>query len=511
MSSDAARRLLFFPTPYPDEILYSVLCRYHSRCGNPSAVQTNRELWGKHYGKRLFLPDGIEFFASQIPESSNLTAERFIVENTIFPWLKPFLPKERGENLFDALKHGNSNIYNIVAFSRVFAPQTGYLHYCRQCVEYDMNRYGEAYWHRAHQLPGVILCPVHNVLTVQSDVRYSDLLNEYIIMPKIQTSGEQSLDSNTTVLLAGLAVDALWLLQNGCCIGYLEHTSALYDRWLSVKGYRDGGKTSRKKIAQEHITYFGRELLEMFGAYNSGTCSWLQSIIQNNHSFQSPIYHALFMRFLAGSAVKFYAGASDEAPVYQPYGEPPYPCRNVVCEYHLQDVIDSIEIINIEGKYRATFVCPHCGFIYRRKKPILKEKQYSGQIDVVDYGPLWHKTLKYMLKSQLSINKTAQALRCDTRTVVKLGIELGYFPAEQYPKLRPYITRPKTKLSFNERREHYRQRWLCAIKSNPEATRNELRLIDSKADQWLHIYDADWLKKNSPLSLKSVSPWVSKR
>lgn len=26
----------FFPMPYPDELWYSVICRYHIRSGNPS-------------------------------------------------------------------------------------------------------------------------------------------------------------------------------------------------------------------------------------------------------------------------------------------------------------------------------------------------------------------------------------------------------------------------------------------------------------------------------------------
>ena len=31
----------FFPTPYPDEILYSVLCRYHVRGGNACIMMVN--------------------------------------------------------------------------------------------------------------------------------------------------------------------------------------------------------------------------------------------------------------------------------------------------------------------------------------------------------------------------------------------------------------------------------------------------------------------------------------
>jgi len=65
------------------------------------------------------------------------------------------------------------------------------------------------------------------------------------------------------------------------------------------------------------------------------------------------------MRLLAGSVAEFYAGTVGEIPVYQPYGEPPYPCRNTICGYYLQDVIDNIEITNVKGFYRAAFECPH--------------------------------------------------------------------------------------------------------------------------------------------------------
>ena len=36
----------FFPAPYPDELWYSVICRYHIRSGNPSVKYSIRELYG---------------------------------------------------------------------------------------------------------------------------------------------------------------------------------------------------------------------------------------------------------------------------------------------------------------------------------------------------------------------------------------------------------------------------------------------------------------------------------
>src|SRR4030095_7232407 len=36
-----------------------------------------------------------------------------------------------------------------------------FLRYCPACVAEDRWQYGEAYWHRLHQVPGVIVCPHH--------------------------------------------------------------------------------------------------------------------------------------------------------------------------------------------------------------------------------------------------------------------------------------------------------------------------------------------------------------
>ena len=44
-----------------------------------------------------------------------------------------------------------------------------------------MKNYGEAYWHRVHQIPGVILCPKHNAFVLNSSVYWHGInKNEYI-------------------------------------------------------------------------------------------------------------------------------------------------------------------------------------------------------------------------------------------------------------------------------------------------------------------------------------------
>ena len=63
--------LQYFPTPYPDELWYSILGRYHVRSGNPNSATTFRELFGEESvgGMGNFLPNcGIRRVAEKLPE-----------------------------------------------------------------------------------------------------------------------------------------------------------------------------------------------------------------------------------------------------------------------------------------------------------------------------------------------------------------------------------------------------------------------------------------------------------
>jgi hypothetical protein len=491
-------------------MLYSVLCRFHIRSGIPSARHTNLTLWGNVYGKKLFLPDGIKNIASQIPLESELTAERFIKGCTILPLLKPFLNQGKCDELLDAMVNGNANTYNIVSFPLVFTQQRRYLVYCNQCVERDTETYGESYWHRVHQLPGVYVCPIHGIPTIESGVAVHELPREYCTLPSISGS-LASYAPDITEKMLDFALDAAWLLQNGFNMQSFDYTDELYDKRLRIKGYRNHwGKTSNKRLAKDVATHYGREFLELLEAYNSGTCIWIKHMVQRGQSFRHPLHHLLLMRFLAGSAEAFFMEPHGELPGYLPFGAPPYPCRNHLCEYHLQDVIEQIELRRAHGTPYATFICPHCGLSYNRKGKVPKERHYSGHIRIVDYGWKWEAAVAELLAADESPYKIARKFHCDVRTILAFGIERGLLPPDRSIGRTAYIQQkvPKEKLGFSDKRILYRQRWLDAIAGNPAITRNELRLLECTASKWLHEHDPDWLEQNSPPSKNRSTKWA---
>ena len=77
-----------FPAPYPDEVLYSVVARYHLSSGNPIFRQTMDELFGvKKTALSMVLPQRLNVLADRVP---SLPFERLLLEHTMYPYYMSF-------------------------------------------------------------------------------------------------------------------------------------------------------------------------------------------------------------------------------------------------------------------------------------------------------------------------------------------------------------------------------------------------------------------------------------
>jgi hypothetical protein len=218
-------------------------------------------------------------------------------------------------------------------------------------------------------------------------------------------------------------------LENGHNQKPYEQTALNYDSWLQHKGFSYlSGRTKLGKIYCGVNEFFGEEFLKLVEAYDKDqTSSWTRRILFGTSKLQHPMYHILFHIMLAGSTAAFLEGR--EKPL--PYGKGPWPCRNPVCPHNLKDVIKEIDMRYGLGIYRATFECPHCGLVYKRKKPAPKEEQYAGSVYIASYGHLWfHKLHECIVEQGLSLRQTCKILKCDMYTVQKYAIKLGYMKPE---------------------------------------------------------------------------------
>lgn len=163
----------FFPAPYPDELLYSVLARYYGKSGYLSYTSAANDLFADSKAR----PDA-EFLNPLTPDAyasitRTMPVEYIVIKHTMFPYYGRFLKLEQRRQALEAIAAMKTNIRNFMGIPKSREGEGRYLRYCPVCVDSDRKQYGETYWHRIHQMIGVNLCPYHLCRLVNSSLTLS--------------------------------------------------------------------------------------------------------------------------------------------------------------------------------------------------------------------------------------------------------------------------------------------------------------------------------------------------
>ena len=166
----------FFPTPYPDECLYSILCRYYARSALPPETVSTL-LFGnvQNLKPSVYLPLQIESVDDWCPPSSGITRKIIAVNHTLYPyWAVSYPANLRAEidTIINGGKAATQTTY--LGSARTFHSRVKYLRYCPLCAAEDVEAYGETYWHRRHQLSEMLYCSRHEVRLVNSAALLND-------------------------------------------------------------------------------------------------------------------------------------------------------------------------------------------------------------------------------------------------------------------------------------------------------------------------------------------------
>lgn len=507
--------LSFFPTPYHDEILYSVLCRYHLRSGNPSAAATMKELWGTIAPvKSIYLPRAIDAITQKIPSNIDFTSDKLILEHTMYPYVQFSLSETRAKELYEmmckqtALSFGTDQK---AGMSKRKVPSPLYLRYCPSCVTNDISLYGETYWHRIHQLPGIFICPEHGEPIVDSPV--SVKMIRWNFYPASEETFYDTVychnygyTSDMVDKLVTLAKDTVWLLENGGKFGFKDEVVDKYHSVLQSKNLMNsGGRMDHQRIYEELNLFFGRDFLNLIHSDGDNIhLHWSTKITGKAAKTVQSIHHSLMMRFLCGSPQTFLESENS----WEPFGKAPWPCHNKICPHYLEDVIPHIDIIYCHGVHKAMFTCPYCGFSYRRGRAMPKKKQYEGHVKVASYGHLWEDMLKdCLVDKNITIEKTSRMLKCSKSTVRKYAAKFQLIPGLKVPKRRTQLSKPKKQ---PESRNSRRTKLENLLRENPGISRIELKRLDSKTYQWLRANDSEWFGSIAPSQMKRRIDWAAR-
>ena len=129
----------FFPTPYPDELWWSVLARYHARSGNIGTSATTRELFGNHavLPSVFFVNQGFGGLIDRIPLGL-VDKEHVFQHHTLIPYALRFASSKRKAEVREFSMSGISDN----AGGNMFSLAGGeYMRYCPLCNHEDLYKY----------------------------------------------------------------------------------------------------------------------------------------------------------------------------------------------------------------------------------------------------------------------------------------------------------------------------------------------------------------------------------
>lgn len=166
--------MIFFPMMYEDELLYSAIARYHIRSGNAGYSYTTNDIFGRVTVKSsIYLPSNIYNLVKNLPLNYIGNEMDIIMNHTLYPFYAAFQDYDTSQKILNSmLNDDGSNIYNRAGICASTISTPKYLKFCPECFKEDIEKHGEAYWHRVHQIQCVKVCPKHKILLEDSTVRF---------------------------------------------------------------------------------------------------------------------------------------------------------------------------------------------------------------------------------------------------------------------------------------------------------------------------------------------------
>lgn len=412
--------LAYFPAIYPDELLYSVLARYHQHTCARSELQTMEALFGRRLVvTNIALPGALDRLAERLPPGRGLHAERILDTLTPWPYYVAFQPPTMRADARARMCQGQvDGLHMELGLAAFRAGRVTRLRFCRACLEEMREHQGEAYWRRVHQLPSVLSCPDHGTALQQSDVRLSECSRYALVVPDDTncplTAPHLVSDLSLLPVLQRLTEASAALLRGGRTARTPEGWVAFYRAWMESVGLAlSPRRMNLINLGCGLRRHFGAVLSLFPGVMNGERFAgdWPEALVHHRPVARHPLLHLLLEDFLAQRPV-----------VSAPFGAGPWRCRNPL---HRRPRTGSVTLKDRHanrGHVVGVFTCA-CGYVYTRS--YCAQTKQIGPPRFQSYGPRFAPALQRCLREHWSLRATARLLALDPATVVRLARSQG--------------------------------------------------------------------------------------
>lgn len=491
-------RLCHLPVPYPNELLYSVIARQIIRVGSRNIPTIATDVFGRMTKPHIDIPNSLEKVSEHTRLVWGMSGEEIVNHLTLFPYYARYTPQKRGAKCLEMLLSGDSmGVHTGLGIngSRVKIPR--FLRFCNACREADISKYGETYWHRSHQLAGILVCPKHGEPLIDTRApmrprRYSDYADATVSTHVDALADNNGLAKNDSSNALKIAKRCQEMLLGPINLWPSENVNLSYLRSALERGFADDPLSiSQTKLENAFVSFYGESLLFKMGCeVRIGTGnSWINTIFQKHHSLFHPVEHALVQIFLEGVPVN---------PSSSPFGFGPWKCPNPYAQHTEELPIKKVKIfVGTQCHLVASARCS-CDFRFT----FLRTSDEDPHLPIINskhgLGPAWATEAKRLKNDGLGTTAIARVMGIDRFTVRRLIKR----------KSSDYQVSP-------EQIEEWRQQWFKLLEGAPIRGRSLVYRKHQNLYRRLRRHDSKWLSTQPRRQSGNPNPreqvnWVSR-
>jgi len=371
--------LTYFPKPFPDESLYSLIGRYHLHTCSKSIYTTKASFLGN---ESTYYSHCFATHLDQISEMTcailGLSSQQILMEHTLWPYFFNFFDTKMIDSLLPLIKANTKNIKikrGLVGLEKGIFPK-----YCPLCIQENSQHNVEIYWNRIHQIPGIKICHIHNCFLEEIEISsHKHSPSHTIFPPQIELCSETKPKFNQSTLLFDIAKKCQRLTRSE------EKIDLDFKKRLIEIGFSTGNHTFVLRLL-DHIASFYQKL-------NHDTYSdfkFVTSAFIGGYKLRTLTYPiVLFDHFIS---------CQPKSPLKIPFwdiqyfGKGPWQCHSTSCLNYKKSVIKNgkFKYLRRKGRTIGRFNCDYCGTTYALSYQIIEGKIAQSFLSI---GPRYFKRI----------------------------------------------------------------------------------------------------------------------
>lgn len=287
--------LAYFPVPYQDELLYSVIARYGVHTGQTNSQKAVlRDVYGSASAVAIpDLPSHLISLTIQVEDVWSVTATDLIKRYTLGPLYFPFLNSLQTQRIVRSMQSDEGGeIHTRAGIAASSISQPTFFRYCPACVAEQYDTLGEPYWNRLHQITGVNVCIQHQCRLVSSDL-YFHPKQKHLYQAATRTALQKSFACEEVPAIVELLVGRFHDLVHLQCIeGYSPYQwTGFYQNLAAQIGLMNGTRVDHSGIREK--LFWDWKNTDFQDYVNNLTDGWLVSIFRKHRKSFHPLRHLM--------------------------------------------------------------------------------------------------------------------------------------------------------------------------------------------------------------------------